>query len=180
MVLAVGVLSAGGISGRDLARAHEHLLRIFDGAKTLQVAIPLSSHDKDRLFAACNQRWPGDTLMIFASFRARTLAGYGVVDNVKGKDQLITYLVAVDPSLAVKDLEIIAYREAYGGEVGYKSWQKQFLGKQPGDNLRPGREIKNISGATISARSVTLGVTRVLAMLAVVRDRLPRTPVGMR
>jgi Na+-translocating ferredoxin:NAD+ oxidoreductase RnfG subunit len=118
--------------------------------------------------------------VILASFRNGTVAGYGVVDNVKGKDQLITYFVIVDSSLAVHDLEILAYREAYGGEVRYKSWQEQFRGKRPGDRLRAGRDIKNITGATISARSVTLGVEKVLSVLAVVGDRLPVTPMEAR
>jgi Na+-translocating ferredoxin:NAD+ oxidoreductase RnfG subunit len=91
-----------------------------------------------------------------------------------GKDQLITFLLCVNNSLAIESLEILEYREPYGGEVRNKSWQIQFRGKRPGDAMRAGREIKNITGATISARAVTNGVHRLLLILHAIRNRLPR------
>ncbi len=60
---------------------------------------------------------------------------------------------------------LAVYREPYGGEVAYDAWRKQFRGKSAADSLRVGREIRSISGATISAHAVTLGVRRLLADL---------------
>jgi Na+-translocating ferredoxin:NAD+ oxidoreductase RnfG subunit len=91
--------------------------------------------------------------------------GLAVLHDVRGKDQLITILVAADTGLAVVALEILTYREPYGGEVGNESWRTQFRGARPGDRLRPGREIRNITGATISVRSVTEGVNTILRLL---------------
>jgi len=181
MFLSIAAWPNVGVTERELDQAQASVQRMFGKeTKTVLVAIPLSSQDKEAVFTLSNQRWSGDTLVVLASFKGNASAGYAVVDNVKGKDQLITYIVVVDSSLGVKDLEILSYREAYGGEVRNKSWQKQFIGRRSGEKLRPGREIKNISGATISARSVTFGVNKVLSMLAAVRDRLPRTPLEAR
>jgi len=178
MFLSIAAWPDVGVTERELDQAQASVQRMFGKeTKAVLVTIPLLSQDKEAVFILCNQRWGGDTLVVLASFKGNAAAGYAVVDNVKGKDQLITYIVAVDSSLVVKDLEILAYREAYGGEVRYKSWQKQFFGRRPGEELRPGKEIKNISGATISARSVTFGVKKVLSVLAAVRDRLPHTPL---
>ena len=56
-------------------------------------------------------------------------------------------------------------REPYGGEVAYEPWRRQFRGARATDSLRVGKEIRSISGATISVHAVTLGVRRLLADL---------------
>lgn len=98
--------------------------------------------------------------------------GYAIIDEVRGKDQPITYCIVVDENFAVKHIAVLAYREPYGGEVQNESWLNQFFGKRPGDKLRPGKEIKNITGATISARAITFGVKNILALLRIVAPRL--------
>lgn len=112
-----------------------------------------------------------DTLRVDSSLVLRisqngSLLGFASVRNIKGKDQPITYLVAIDPRDALKDIDVLVYREPYGGEVAYEPWRKQFRGKSTTDPLVVGKDIKNISGATISSHSVTLGVRRTLAELA--------------
>ena len=106
-----------------------------------------------------------DTASVLRVSRAGALLGFAQVRNVKGKDQPITYLVAIDPSDALKDVDVLVYREPYGGEVAYEPWRKQFRGKKAGAALEVGKDIRNISGATISSHSVTLGVRRTLAEL---------------
>src|SRR6266550_883783 len=106
-----------------------------------------------------------DTASVLRVSRADSLLGFAAVGNVLGKDQPITYLVAIDPTDRLKDVGILVYREPYGGEVAYEPWRRQFRGKSTGDSLRVGKEIRSISGATISVHAVTLGVRRMLAEL---------------
>ena len=106
-----------------------------------------------------------DTASVLRVSRAGALLGFARVRNVKGKDQPITYLVAIDPSDALKDVDVLVYREPYGGEVAYEPWRKQFRGKTAAAPLVIGKDIRNISGATISSHSVTLGVRQTLAEL---------------
>jgi hypothetical protein len=75
------------------------------------------------------------------------------------------FLVATDTSDHLKDIDILVYREPYGGEVAYESWRRQFRGKTAQDTLDVGRQIRGISGATISVNAVTAGVRRALADL---------------
>jgi Na+-transporting NADH:ubiquinone oxidoreductase subunit NqrC len=63
----------------------------------------------------------------------------------------------------VRDVEILEYRETYGGEVRNAAWRQQFVGKRFGSGVQLGKDIKNISGATLSSRHVTDGVRRLLA-----------------
>ena len=106
-----------------------------------------------------------DTASVYRVSRGGTLLGFAQVRNSKGKDQPITYLVAVDSASALKDIDILVYREPRGGEVAYDSWRKQFRGKTTAAPLQVGKDIKNISGATISSNSVTRGVKLTLADL---------------
>ena len=112
-----------------------------------------------------------DTSAVLRVSRADSLLGFAQVGNVLGKDQPITFLVAIDPADRLKDVDILVYREPYGGEVAYEPWRRQFRGKTAGDSLRVGREIRSISGATISVHAVTLGVRRLLADLTAWHQR---------
>ena len=60
-------------------------------------------------------------------------------------------------------VDILQYRESYGGEVRSPSWLGQFVGKTSGSPLKVGADIRNISGATLSSMHVTEGVKRILA-----------------
>jgi len=89
-------------------------------------------------------------------------AGWFIVDRVLGKHEMITYAVALSPDGTVKRVEILEYRETYGGEVRNPNWRQQFVGKRSGSQLQLGKDIRNISGATLSSRHVTDGIRRLL------------------
>ena len=89
--------------------------------------------------------------------------GWFMVDRVLGKHEMITYAVAMTPNGAVKRVEILEYRETYGGEVRNPAWRQQFVGKRFGAPVQLGKDIKNISGETLSSRHVTDGIRRLLA-----------------
>lgn len=106
-----------------------------------------------------------DSATVYRISRGGALLGFAQVRNVKGKEQPITYLVATDSSDALRDIDILVYREPYGGEVAYDPWRKQFRGKTAAAPLQLGKDIRNISGATISSNAVTRAVRKTLADL---------------
>lgn len=106
-----------------------------------------------------------DSSKVYRISRDGALLGFAQVRNVKGKDQPITYLVATDSADALRDIDILVYREPRGGEVAYEPWRKQFRGKTAAAPLQVGKDIRNVSGATISVNAVTRGVRRAVADL---------------
>jgi Na+-transporting NADH:ubiquinone oxidoreductase subunit NqrC len=62
----------------------------------------------------------------------------------------------------VRSVEILEYRETYGGEIRNPAWRQQFVGKRFGSGVQLGKDIRNISGATLSSRHVTDGIRRLL------------------
>lgn len=86
------------------------------------------------------------------------------VDEVVGKTHLITYMVMFSSDGKIVDMDVLIYRESYGGEIDYKIFRDQFRGKSSTDNLKTGKNIRNISGATISVNSVTRGVQKICSL----------------
>ena len=86
------------------------------------------------------------------------------VDKVVGKHEFITFATGISADGNVRGVEILEYRETYGGEIRRPEWRKQFSGKKLGSGFKLGKDVMNISGATLSCHSVTEGVNRLLAI----------------
>jgi Na+-transporting NADH:ubiquinone oxidoreductase subunit NqrC len=95
--------------------------------------------------------------------------GYVVVDDVIGKFELISYAVGIGSDGAIRQIEVLSYRESHGHEIRLPAWRQQFVGKGSAAPLRVGEDIANISGATLSCNHVTEGVRRIVAVIELAR-----------
>lgn len=93
--------------------------------------------------------------------------GYVFFDEVVGKFNLISYAVAINPDMTLRQIEILSYRESHGSEIRSAAWRRQFVGKSAASGIALGEDIANISGATLSCRHVTDGVRRIAAVAQV-------------
>jgi hypothetical protein len=136
----------------------------------LAISISAPAHAVQYLSIAQAQRqaFPGATFAevqdgrVWKAESSGRLLGYFVFDRVIGKHLYIDYAVSVDPSGRVRRVDILEYRESYGGEVRSPSWLAQFVGKTAGSALAVGQDIRNISGATLSSEHIAQGVKRIL------------------
>jgi len=136
---------------------------LFPGATMMAAPLTLTDQQVSAIENASNT----DVLdRHLHAWRAST-GGWFIADEVVGKHEFIPIAVAIDANGAVKGVEILEYREAYGGEVRNPKWLAQFKGKKNGDTIVDGGTIKNISGATLSSKHITDGVRRLLATYAV-------------
>src|ERR1700681_1208620 len=103
---------------------------------------------------------------IWKAESAGRLLGFFIFDRVIGKHLYIDYVVALDPGGRIRSVEILQYRESYGGEIRSASWLAQFVGKSSASPLQVGSDIRNISGATLSSHHVTEGVKRIMAIVS--------------
>ncbi len=110
------------------------------------------------------QKFFGETLYRWKVFEKNELIAVAYLDNVYGKTMPITFLVILNVKGEVLTTEIIKYREQYGGGVAEKSWLNQFQGRSENFSLSSGNDIATISGATISSRSVTAGVKKIILL----------------
>ena len=106
-----------------------------------------------------------DTDVLGKHLRAWKVEGGGwfIADQVVGKHAFIPIALGIDRHGAVKDIEILEYREAYGDGVRNPKWRAQFTGKTSKSKLQLTEDIQNISGATLSSKHITDGVRRLMA-----------------
>ncbi len=97
--------------------------------------------------------------------------GYALIDEEMGEHMPITFAVKLSQKGVVERQEVMVYREPRGDEVRDEGFRKQFVGKTANDPLSINDDIVAISGATISSRSMSVGVKRALVLF----DELVRT-----
>ena len=114
---------------------------------------------------------------VWIGTRQGTPVGYGVVLDVTGKEQPITFMVAVSPVGAILGIDVLVYRESQGSEIRAGYFMRQFTGKTLAASLKLNRDIDSISGATLSSRSTTHAAKKALALVDVVY-RTQRTGNG--
>lgn len=90
------------------------------------------------------------------------LFGYAYVSKAPSKTDSFDYLLLFNPDLEILKAKVLIYRESYGNEIGSKRWLKQFIGLSSEKSLQYGDNIDAISGATISAKSMTKAINNAL------------------
>lgn len=152
---------------KDYLTKEEALESIFPGATVSKVKVELSATDKEKIKELTGKIFIKRKVTIYKASK-----GYAIIAKERSKTKRFTFLVAVDRNLAVKRIEILKYEESHGYEVENKGFRNQFKGKTIKDPIKLKRDITNISGATMSARAVTVGVKKSLAVFEVIKDRI--------
>ena len=97
------------------------------------------------------------------------LIGYYYVGKGFGKADYFDFIVIFNPELIVAKVKVLVYREDHGGEIGSKRWLKQFEGKTSEEALNY-NNIVAISGATLSARSITEEMNKAMKTIAILKE----------
>jgi len=120
-------------------------------------------------------KFPETAFEVYIGETGTQVDGYALVQNTIGKHKPMTYMVGVDAHGRVSNVELLVFREARGSEVRTKRFNAQYEGKTVLDPVRINKDIINISGATMSVRSMSAGVKRVLVLI----DEFYLKPAGL-
>ena len=120
----------------------------------------LTSDQKLSIGELCLQTITENRFTFYLGIKNGKPVGYMLIDNIIGKSFPITFMTVLNLDGTVRDVEIMVYREPQGWEVRNKSFRSQFYGK---DSSTDSRDIMSISGATLSATSITRGVYKAMA-----------------
>ncbi len=97
--------------------------------------------------------------------------GFAAIDSHTVRTMPETFMAVINPDGKIRSIHILAFYEP----LEYLSplrWLKQFVGRGLSSDLRINRDIQGITGATLSARAVTRGVRKVLALyLVLVKEK---------
>lgn len=135
----------------------------------------LSQDKKDVIEQRIGWKFPEEAFEVYIGETGDKIDGYAMVHNTIGKHKHMTYMVGVDAKGVCSDVELLVFREAKGSEVGRKRFNVQYEGKTVLDPIRINKDIINISGATMSVRSISAGVKRVLVLV----DEFYLKPAGL-
>ena len=87
-------------------------------------------------------------------------SNYAVLDVIRGKSAIITVLTIFEKTGNVHSVHILKYKGEYGRAVTNEKWLSQFKGKNIESDLTIGSGIDAVSGATISANSISRGIKK--------------------
>jgi Na+-translocating ferredoxin:NAD+ oxidoreductase RnfG subunit len=126
-------------------------------------AVDLSTPQRTTIVKLAGPQPRHGVLRTWEVFKSGATAGYFFVDEVVGRQDLITYAVGVDEQGKLTPIEVLTYRESHGGEIRNPAWCAQFKGRDL-NRLRFPTDIKNIAGATLSSEHVTQGARWCVAL----------------
>ena len=129
-----------------------------------EILLPQSPEKIQALLSRAGPQPPHGSLRIWSATQGGVLLGHVFVDEVIGRQSLITYAIGIGADGTLRNLEILSYRESHGSEIRSTAWREQFSHRDALEHLRFGTDIKNISGATLSSEHVTQGVRWLLAL----------------
>jgi FMN-binding domain len=135
----------------------------------------LTQEKKDLIEQRIGWKFPEPAFEVYIGETGGKIDGYAMVHNTIGKHKHMTYMVGVDPKGACSDVELLVFREARGSEIRRKRFNAQYEGKTVSDPIRINKDIINISGATMSVRSMSAGIKRVLVLV----DEFYLKPAGI-
>lgn len=130
-----------------------------------QDVIRLTPEKKAQIEERIGWKFPEESFEVFIGETGAQLDGYALIQNTIGKHKHMTYMVGVDNAGTCTNVELLVFREAKGSEVRTKRFNVQYEGKTLQDPIRINKDIINISGATMSVRSLNAGVKRVLVLV---------------
>jgi electron transport complex protein RnfG len=93
--------------------------------------------------------------------------GYAYLDTHRVRTLPETLMVVLEPDGRVRRVEVVAFREPLE-YIPRDSWYGQFEGERLSDELALKRDIRPVTGATLTARATTEAVRRILAIHEVV------------
>lgn len=167
-VPAAGLMFAGGTAHATVYFTGDAVKKaLFPGATHfVDRTVTLSNAQMKAIAKAAGTRVTAAKVTALDAYSSSGKIGTLFIDKVYGKHEFITYAVALDSGGGVHGVEIMDYRESYGDQIRMPKWRAQFVSKHSGQPLRIDKEIKNISGATLSCVHITEGVRRLLATYA--------------
>ena len=136
-----------------------------DSERIRRETLTLTAEQKSFVEQVIGWEFPEFTFDVFIGETQGNIDGYAIIQNTIGKHRPITYMVGVSSTGECTNFEVLVYREARGNEIATKRFNYQYQGKTIGDPVRINRDIINITGATMSVRSASAGVKRVLVLV---------------
>lgn len=170
----IAVLFLTGVTlSFSASEIYPKLQKKIDAAITLTYDVEHSVLEEIVIPADLNSKTPA-TLSVNNLFKIHNdaqLIGYLYLGEAPSMKRKFDYIVMFNTDLTIKKSKVLIYREQHGKQIGSQRWLKQFIGLSVADTPIYGEDIDAISGATISASSMTKAVANVLSSVRLLKEK---------
>lgn len=163
------LLAAGAGDAKVFLTVDEAVKLAFPGCEIAKRTAFLTPEQVRRARELSQGEVPSALLTYYAATRSGQPAGTAYFDTHRVRTLPETLMVVVDSQGRVGRIEVISFREP----EEYRprgAWYEQFRGKALGPDLQLKRDIRPVTGATLTARATTDAVRRVLALHRVLAE----------
>ena len=170
-IATIVIASTISLVGEEYLSREEALKLAFPNADSFKIHRMIATKDqRAQLSEKLNVRLPSRFFKYYKVERNGELIGRAIAEEADGKYHPFEYLLSVDKDNKIRTVEVMNYHEKYGFEVKQETFTKQFKGLNVSNMKKTAKDIRIISGATISCRSLIESVKRQLVYLDVMVD----------
>ncbi|MDX1632233.1 MAG: FMN-binding protein [Thermoanaerobaculia bacterium] len=163
------VLGAPGLQARLFLTTEEALDLAFPGCEVRRSTVYL---DREQLRAIEERSGSQPETAIVYPYRALCdgeLGGTAYFDVHRVRTLPETLMIVVSPAGTVERVELLSFKEP-PDYIPVDAWYEQFEGEKLDEDLALKREIRSVTGATLTARATTRAVRRTLALHEILAD----------
>jgi hypothetical protein len=161
-VVFMAFFSVGPVSAQLRMTKEEALRQYFPDASVERRTAFLTDTQVASVQAKGRAKVPSKVLTYYVARKDEQIVGTSFFETRIVRTMPATFVVVINPDTTIRLVEILAFHEPTD-YVPPDRWLEQFHGTSPDDDLFLKRGIQNISGATMTAYTLTDGVRRLLA-----------------
>lgn len=162
LVLALAALAAGA-PAKVFLSTEEALRLAFPGCAVERKTAFLTAEQVKEAHELSGAEIPSSLVVFYEATCGGAAAGTAYFDAHTVRTLPETLLVVVDPQARVARVEVLSFEEPED-YLPRGPWYAQFVGRRLDGELDLDRAIHRVSGASLTARSTTQAVRRVLAL----------------
>lgn len=163
LALAVAAALAAPVRAEVYMTRDAALAQAFPGAKIQARSYVLTEAQRTAAQNRAKVRIGARTFAAHVAWRGDTLAGVAFLDTRIVRTMPGTFLIVVAPDSTVVRVDVLAFHEPPDYRPPHR-WLDLFGGRRLDEGLWARRDIRNLSGATLSARAVTEATRAALAL----------------
>ncbi|HEV8583074.1 MAG TPA: FMN-binding protein [Thermoanaerobaculia bacterium] len=165
-------MAAVSAAAKVFVTVDEALRLAFPGCEIARRTAFLKPEQLSRARGLAGVEVPSALVNYYVATRAGQPAGTAYFDTHRVRTLPETLMIVVDPQGKVARIEVISFREPEE-YLPRGVWYEQFRGRTLNPGLQLKRDIRPVTGATLTARATTDAVRRVLALHQVLGEGRP-------
>lgn len=168
-LVAAMLFVAAGSRATLLLTQEQALATAFPGATFRRLPVFLTAQQLKRVRELGGREVETKVVYRYDAFEDGKRVGTAYFDKHRVRTLSEVLMLALDADGAVKDIRVLSFKEPQE-YLPRRRWYEQFLGRSLKSEVRIGREINGITGATLTARATSRAARRMLAIHRVLSE----------